>query len=230
LESVQVLEAKSDTVSLTGSKQSALPKEQQVKFWASIKQHFALGIMLSGTVSSIIAWMVIEWKWPWFLLPVKGLIELTFRWLLGIWVWLGGTTPVYRWWYAVLGIVAAVSLIILAYPRIRRYLKPVEPDKSQYTEDKIAGIVWRWVYVGPMLSLPSLTPFCPTCDRKLDWKDGDPNHFKDGKRTFGSYNCREHNRVMRVSEPYDRHRETVVDEIMLKLRNGSWKKAMKRRK
>jgi hypothetical protein len=200
-----------------------------VKLWAWIKQHFALGIMLPGILCSIIAWMLIEWKWPWFLQPIKGLIGVAFGWQ-ELWGWLGGTTPIYRWWYAFLGVVAAVSVSTQAYPRIRHYLKPVKLDKAQYTEDKIGGIVWRWRYAGPILSLPALTPFCPTCDRQLDWKEGNPNHFKDGKRTFGSYNCREHNRILMISEPYERHRQNVVDEIMRKLRNGSWQKVVKRRK
>jgi hypothetical protein len=200
-----------------------------VKLWAWVKQHCGPRVIVPGIAASIVAAILYEW-WPRFLDVGKIVCEVAFGYTTILWGWLSATTPVYRWLYAILAISAVSSLIALAYPRMRRYLKPEEPDIRQYCQDKIFDIVWRWAYAGPDGKITSLLPFCPKCDRPLEWKDGNPNNLHGGKRTFGSYDCREHKRIAMVSEPYQRFKLTVANEIAVKARNGSWKKAFKRRK
>jgi hypothetical protein len=199
-----------------------------VRAW--FKQHFALGVILSGAAGSIVGAVILETLYPWLLRLAVASVAPSFGWVFPLWTWLTSTIPVYRWWYAALMITAPAALAALAYPRIRKSQNPKEPDPRHYCRDTIGDIVWRWAYADGSLSInaKSLTAFCPRCDRTLHWNNGNPSQITVNGRIFGSYTCRGHGRIASIDEPYDDFRRVIADEILLKLRNGEWKGVVKR--
>jgi hypothetical protein len=206
-----------------------------VSLTAWFKRHFALGILLSGATGSILAWMVLERKWPWFFAPVHGVFSILWSWIITAWGWTVGVTPVYRWWYAVLLLYLAATLVGIAYTLIKTYIASAPDNPLQYTQDTIFGVVWRWTYKkhkrfdGYDNEVYEPTPFCPICDRGLHGE----------RRTIsvlGTYGerdaltCREHGIIYHSEHSLKRAIQIVKDEILLKLRDGSWKQVVERLK
>ena len=205
-----------------------------VSLTAWFKRHFALGIILSGAVGSIVAWTVIERKWPWFLAPVNGVAMTAWAWAASTWIWTVGITPVYRWWYSVLLLYLIATLAGLAYMLFKRYAaspgeRQPEIQPHQYAQDIFFQAVWRWKYSQRGDDIEALTPFCPQCDRTLERGRADTS-TRGWIELHNTLECREHQVIYATYEPYARFKEIIKDEIRLKLRNGAWKQVVERLK
>ncbi len=171
--------------------------------------------------------MLVEWKWPWFLAPVGGIFRTLWSWVTSAWIWLADVTPIYRWWYVTLLLSVAVSLIRVTISLIRAHRNQAQPIPQHYGQDTILGLPWRWVYRDANLSINmnSLSAFCSTCDRTLEWSNAEVEDIAV-TGVFGYYMCREHGSIASISQPYNQFRLIVVDEILLKLRNGNWRQVV----
>ncbi len=85
------------------------------------RRHFALGVIISGTLCSVLAWMLIEWKWPWFLAPLNSLVAAACGWLRSLFNWLVSDVPVPRWWHWSLIVYFLVTLAGLGYLVLARF-------------------------------------------------------------------------------------------------------------
>jgi hypothetical protein len=184
-----------------------------------------LGVILPSVFASVLATMLIDWKWPWFLQPIKAAFEIPFGWLAALCNWLGATTPVYRWWYGTVIVLLALSLGWHAYRKIRALR--IESDPRRYGRDSIFELVWRWNYIDSNFTIAGLTPFCPQCDRTMEWRDASYNAI-DTSGTYGYFTCREGCTDVAIRQLIHEFKKVVGDEIFLRLRNGSWKLAFER--
>jgi len=183
------------------------------------KRHFALGIVISGTACSILAWMLIEWRWPWFLAPLHWLLQGVGSFAS----WLGAPVPVYRWWYYALWLYLISTLLGIIYLVLKtHYLNP-----RQYTQDTFFDVVWRWQYADRDGFIYNLAPFCPHCDRHLQAGNEDAS-TRGRYEVHDTLECREHGLIYRTPKPYSEFEQIVKDEIMLKVRNGRWKGVVER--
>ena len=191
-----------------------------------LQRHFALGIMISGTACSIIAWMLIEWKWPWFLAPLKHFVLVPWGWCVALFQWLAVEVPVSRWWYWTLVLYLLFTITFAAFTYLKSVVGDSVPHLNQYTKDMIFGVVWRWRWLEPEYVAYDLAPFCPHCDRRLSISCDEGLAFShQGIRS--SLHCREHGVIYRGSQScFDAIELIVKDEISLKVRNGSWVEAM----
>jgi hypothetical protein len=180
-----------------------------IKEW--FKHHFALGLMISGTLCSILAWMILEWKLPWFLTTVKSPFH-------AFWMWLGTEVAVYRWWYWVLILYFVITIIAIAVLIFQSHI----PDWKQYRADTFFDIVWRWDFDGRDGFSYHITPFCPRCDRGLELGKQEDS-MRAGYDVPDTLSCRHHGVIHTFAGPYDRLERIIKDEVLRKLRNGEWK-------
>jgi len=202
-----------------------------VKVLDWFKRHFALGIIIPSITCGIIATVIIERKWPWFLDPFNGFFQAIWGWMVSCWTWLIGVTPVYRWWYGALLISFAATALFVTYILIEQHLSSTFISPLKYTQDTFYGVVWRWrnrkyKWHGSYENdIVDLSPFCPICDRGLH---GDRTNLIKHEMV-GIQEvlvCQEHG-IMHYSEYTLKKTEGMVkNEIFLKLRNGSWKQVV----
>ena len=166
-------------------------------------------VIVSGALASILAWMVIERQWPWFLQPTKDLC-------VGVWGWATADVLVARWWYWALLVffLATVAVILL---RIGARLR--EPEWVRYTEDRFFGMVWRW---GWGWDGAPTTPgcYCPECDRSMVY---DVNYHHGNRINKTVFMCRHCQRPIERPGDKDDTLNAVRSEIDLKVRNGTWR-------
>jgi len=181
-------------------------------------RHFGAGIILSSTSCSILAWMLIEWKWPWFLQPAHRVAGAVWGWIVAAGYWLVADVTLSRWWYWLLTLYLVGTLAGLGWLLMKHLV--LEPRASEYTKDIIYGLVWRWRWGKE--DIYSLAPFCPHCDRQPTLSRCDDRLSQPYELKF-DFIYRDHGPVHRISGTYQEFEEQVKDEIRLKLRNGTWK-------
>jgi hypothetical protein len=143
-----------------------------------------------------------------------------FRWigrvLRSIWNYLTSSSNVPNWLLWLLIIVSAVTAIKL----IRRLFKRdkiIEPTFRMYTEDSFEGATWRWswdYYDKPV----NILPYCPICDSQLVYVR--PNEFSLRPALSVAFYC----------ETCKKERVRIEGERFIdrKIRNGEWKRLIKR--
>jgi hypothetical protein len=91
-----------------------------------------------------------------------------FRGILKIFVAIGSYftsfTSIPRWLFWLLLLLAAITVIQVARPLLRR--RSNEPTVRDYTQDSFEGILWRWSYTWADNPI-DIVPYCPYCDTML---------------------------------------------------------------
>jgi hypothetical protein len=134
--------------------------------------------------------------------------------------WLGEPVQTTRWvfWTLTLSVIALVGLVLVGLAAT------VINSHRAYTTDTFFGVVWRWTWTrGRPIGSDDLNPYCPKCDRWVTLQEEDRygNDFTHVVcEACGIDSVREGTR--------HQFRHEVIREIDLKLRNGEWKKAVKR--
>lgn len=132
----------------------------------------------------------------------------------------GFATPVetYRWWYWTLTLiavmVAALALAVLVAAMRTR------SDHYAYTTEKLYGVVWRWHWpLQGFVHPDDLRPYCPQCDRLLRLQaDETPM-----RRDITTFHCDACGKVATFNGHVTEMHNSILTEIDLKRRNGTWK-------
>jgi len=183
-----------------------------------LKRHFGLGTLISGIVCSLIAAAIYEWGWPSLLRPTRYVVVTIWGWIVGACLWMTADVTVYRWWYWMLMVYLIGTLLGLGAMVIKIKLLDPIPRITEYTMDKVFGVVWRWRW-GSDHGIYSLSPYCPHCDRALTVERFDAFNLMPGDLWL-DISCRKHGMIHRISLPYDQFDKIVKDEIYMKVRNG----------
>jgi hypothetical protein len=184
------------------------------------KRHFGPGTLISGIACSLIAAALWEWGPSWLSAPIKWAVWSVWSAITGTWFWLTADVTTSRWWYWTLTIYLFGTATWVAYMVFRANAAAVpRPKLVEYTMLKVLGAVWRWRWSGDREFILDLTPFCPECDRQLSW-----GYTTDiaSPRDWHELACRQHGPVHHSGEPYEHVEAIVKDEILLRLRNGTW--------
>ena len=107
--------------------------------------------------------------WNWFSLR----LQTTGR---AAWRFVSGPIPVWRWLILLL-ILGCIPGIVSAIRRLTPKKMTTEPKKSDYREDTIFGVIWRWdgYWGSPM----NLWCFCANCQTRLVYREDYLRHRVD---------------------------------------------------
>jgi len=104
---------------------------------------------------------------------------------------------------------------------------------TEYTEDVLHGIIWRWHYKPEIDNTPrNLTPLCPECENPRALH-GDVSRHQQGKAYIVSLKCSFHPQTYSIHldhNPYDRPFESITKQIQQKLLDDSWVDVVNRKR
>ena len=181
------------------------------------KKHFTLGVLLSGAAGSILAWMIIEWKWPWFLEPIesRAVSSLTFLFSLttALLQWLFGNTHISRFWYGFLLLDFGLSIVLCVVGAINYLIITSKENWYSYKTDVFFQLRWRWQF--SKSRIVGLSASCPECERGLTVTDNYNGTY--------IYSCRVHGDIVNLD--WDPSRLDIIarDEIRRNINTGEWK-------
>jgi hypothetical protein len=153
-------------------------------------------------------------------------IEHATRVALGTsWMFLTGTTPVRRWIYSLLLVVAGLFVLLLVGLASTLYstkesVSPFVPivrveDWRSYVTDTFYEIKWRWGYAGGEIT--HMLAFCPRCDYQM---------VPEGMSLISqiSFRCDVCGRRYDIQESWDSVRSIVKRLVQQKLRSETYPK------
>lgn len=125
--------------------------------------------------------------------------------------------PWYTLWPLILFSLPAIwRLVRLCAPRNNK-----EPLKSDYTEDMIVGVRWKWEF-GRGYNPTSISPFCPMCQTRLVYSE----EYYPHKTTFQCETCRQN--ITTIDGDYHFAVGTIARQIERILNTGEWKTRIRR--
>jgi hypothetical protein len=183
------------------------------------RRNFGLGVLLPGTLCSVLAWMVLEWRLPWFVAPVHSLALYMFSSIAYAFSYtrsfVTGFVSVPRWFLLPLILYVVISL----FRGVRRLLKtlaaPLEPHWTDYVQDNFYGILWKWEYYRDGNGIRYLQALCPHCMRGLA--------VNISYQQLYEWSCREHGTLYNGENNIGQMEFVVRDEIRRNLDTGAWK-------
>jgi len=192
-----------------------------IKTWW--KQHFTLGIILSGATGSLVCTIFVEAIWPNTLPFLRPITTKLGGWISALWAWITGNASVPRWWYALL-LLYAVGTSLRA---VALWVKTkLAPSWREYALDTFKGMRWRWNLSAYHGDIESIAPYCLRCDRQLISGRGTFNRegFDAIRNTL---DCRHHGHQYDFRGDISEVIAEVEEEIRLKLRNGTWEEVVR---
>ena len=183
------------------------------------KENSCLKEIIVGTLATVLGGIVLA------LIPITrnfvgGLFNLAGKLLQTLWDFLISeiTLP-----WAVIAI-----LLLLALPTILNFVRRLMPKSgelqlSNYKEDNLFSIVWRWRV---LYDDDYIAPFCPSCNTRLIYKRDDT--YTSHKRIFYCETCSRD--IVTIEGDYDSIVKKVWRQIERKVNNGEWKQVVANKK
>ena len=183
------------------------------------KENSCLKEIIVGTLATVFGGIVLA------LIPITrnfvgGLFNLAGKLLQTLWDFLISeiTLP-----WAVIAI-----LLLLAFPTILNFVRRLMPKSgelqlSNYKEDNLFSIVWRW---SVLYDDDYIAPFCPSCNTRLIYKRDDT--YTSHKRIFYCETCSRD--IVTIEGDYDSIVKKVWRQIERKVNNGEWKQVVANKK
>lgn len=166
------------------------------------------GLAVAGLLA--IGGYLLDW-WP----SVRGVTIVTLEWL-------EARTETPNWVLCLLSIPTAGFLFLIGagiwYKINPETAHIADAQWTDYTKDRIFGLVWRWCYVGGVIE--QLVSFCPHCDYQV-YPSNASGFAAVDRITFKCESCGRQLGTFDESVSYFESR--VKRTIQQKLRNDDWK-------
>jgi hypothetical protein len=125
-----------------------------------------------------------------------------------------------------LTVAAVAGCAILAWSKLFKYKYL---DQRYYVADRFFGLTWRWNYGDFYHSgISDLTAYCPDCDAPIEPMTTQMRFDETTGTHRHIFVCSHCGHSWEVPAPWHDLLDHLLREIPIKLRNGSWEKAVRK--